>query len=129
MDKKYNCSICGKVLNDLDSYLDHVAKCGEKTKKDMEAEKNKKYLAEVNVALSKVKAAKDYYNECLKDFKEKYPKEYELNFGVKTDKSNKNVTYNAKTDKKCKDFDVIELSGEDTYELLRLIGNLWREIN
>ena len=78
------CDICGKTIAGLDEYVAHVKECGAKEKAKLKAEENKKYLEEVNAAISKVKAAEDYYKTCLKDFKEKYPKEYELNFGTKS---------------------------------------------
>ena len=78
--EKYKCGICEKTYNDLEEYLLCVSKCGEKAKKKIEEERNKKYLEELNKDLNAVKQAKTYYEEQLNKFKEKYPKEYEMNF-------------------------------------------------
>lgn len=80
-EKRYICGICGKEHIGLDAYLECVAKCGEKLKKEREAEKEKKHAEEVNAALNGVKQAKIYYEQKMKEFKEKYPEEYKLNFG------------------------------------------------
>lgn len=78
MMKNYICAICGTEHYDLDSYLKCVAKCGEEIK----AKDKQKRIEEVNAALNRVKQAKEYYEEQLKQFNEKYPEEYELNFGL-----------------------------------------------
>ena len=84
MDRvSFVCDICGKTIDGLDEYVAHVKECGAKEKAKMKAEQDKKYLEEVNTALSKVKAAKEYYDTCLKEFEGKYPKEYKLNFGTR----------------------------------------------
>ena len=80
---KLVCGICGKTIFGVDEYVEHIKRCGEKLNATLKAEENKKYLEEVNAALSKVKAAREYYEKCLKDFEEKYPKEYALNFGTR----------------------------------------------
>lgn len=77
MTEKYVCGICGKSYTDLDEYLDCVSKCGEKFKKERE----NKRLEEINAAINGVKQAKIYYEQKLKEFKEKYPEEYDMNFG------------------------------------------------
>ena len=87
-DKRFRCDICGTTIIGLDDFLTHVKECGAKEKAKLKEAENKKYLEEVNAYINKVKVAKDYYDTCLKEFKEKYPKEYELNFG-KTSKDNK----------------------------------------
>ena len=76
----YKCAICKTEHNDLNDYMKCVASCGAALKQREEAEKKRKRLEEVNAALSKVKAAKAYYQEQLDIFKEKYPEEYKLNF-------------------------------------------------
>lgn len=78
MKKEYVCSICGNDYNDLDVYLKCVSTCGAKLKK--EQEEAKKRAEELNAALNRVKQAKTYYEQQLKDFKERYPEEYKLNF-------------------------------------------------
>ena len=93
MDKtKFVCGICGKTINDLDEYVAHVKECGTKLK----AEKDQKSLAELNAAINKVKTAKTYYEQCLQEFKEKYPNEYELNFGT-SKKNSKTIDSEQKT--------------------------------
>ena len=80
MNEKYVCGICGTEYNTLDLYLDCVSQCGEKLKKEREEAENKKRLEELNAALNGVKQAKEYYEQRLEEFKEKYPEEYKLNF-------------------------------------------------
>ena len=80
MTDKYVCGLCGTTHYDLDDYLNCVARCGKELKQREEAEKKRKRLEEVNAAISKLKAAKNYYQEQLDDFREKYPEEYRLNF-------------------------------------------------
>ena len=97
-DKRFRCDICGTTIIGLDEFLTHVKECGAKEKAKLKEAENKKYLEEVNASINKVKAAKDYYDTCLKEFKEKYPKEYEMNFGksvkdIKEVKSNNDVKY------------------------------------
>lgn len=82
MKEKYVCDLCGKTHYELDEYVKCVVECGEKLKKLEEEEKNKKYLEELNAAINGVKQAKVYYEQKLNEFKEKYPKEYELNFAT-----------------------------------------------
>ena len=81
MNKKYVCGICEKEHVDLVQYMKCVSTCGEKLKKEQEEIELKKRAEELNIAISKVKAARSYYEQQLNEFKEKYPEEYELNFG------------------------------------------------
>ena len=81
--KNYVCGICGKKYESLDYYMDCVSKCGEKLKAEQKAEAEKERLEKVNALISKVKAAEKYLIEVKAEFKEKYPEEYELNFGKK----------------------------------------------
>lgn len=82
--KNYTCGICGTEHKNRDSYLKCVTNCVAK-EKIAESEAKKKRLEEVNAALSKVKAAKSYYEEQLVLFKEKYPEEYKMNFGTENE--------------------------------------------
>ena len=77
--KKTNfvCGICGDTIAGLDEYVAHVKECSV-----CKVEQEQKKLEELNAAINKVRMAKSYYEECLLEFKEKYPKEYELNFGT-----------------------------------------------
>ena len=77
----YKCGICGKTYETLDAYMDCVAHCGAELKKKEEAENAQKRIEEVNAALNRVKEAKKYFEDQLKQFQEKYPEEYDLNFG------------------------------------------------
>lgn len=91
MNEKYVCDLCGTTHYDLDEYVNCVTKCGKKMK-ELEKEKiAQKRLEEVNAAIIDVKQAKELYEQKLKEFKEKFPKEYELNFateGVSCDSCN-----------------------------------------
>lgn len=117
MDKtKFVCGICGKTINDLDEYVAHVKECGAKLK----AEKDQKALAELNAAINKVKAAKTYYEQCLQEFKEKYPNEYELNFGTPNKASNKD---NRTIDSKQKNLNCRVLNEDDFVKFMQnLLG-------
>lgn len=79
--KKYTCNICGKSYDNLCNYVVCVSKCGEEAKKNYE-------LEQMNKELYKIKSTKAHYEQMLNDFKMKYPKEYELNFGVVASKDN-----------------------------------------
>ena len=82
MKEKFVCSICGSEHTDLTSYMNCVTTCCERVKKEKEAEA-KKRTEEVNAALNGIKQAKAYWEQKLKEFKEKYPEEYEMNFGTR----------------------------------------------
>lgn len=120
-EKRYTCGICGKEHIGLDAYLECVTKCGEKLKKEREDEKAKKYLEEVNVALNGVKQAKIYYEQKLKEFKERYPEEYKLNFeGIATNEKNasktESVEFSYKDDGKGKPKISAKVNGEEIKE-------------
>lgn len=96
-DNVYVCGFCGKAFaNDIDGYVRHVAKCGSKLKTLKENEEKEKYLEEVNAAINRVKEAEKYYKDCLAEFKEKYPKEYKLNFAPESDKKSADVKKESK---------------------------------
>lgn len=97
-EKVYTCGICEKEHIRLEDYLKCVYMCGEKLKKEQEEIELKKRAEELNIAISKVKAAKAYYEQQLNDFKEKYPEEYELNFGKTHECSCDKDTCNCKND-------------------------------
>lgn len=80
-NNEFKCDICGNTVNGLDSYVEHVKICADAKKARLKAKKEKEYLDQLNAAINKVKQAKAYYRDCLKEFGEKYPKEYEVNFG------------------------------------------------
>lgn len=90
MNKTYTCGICGQKFDDVWEYGAHVSKCVEKLKKKEEAEKAQKRMEEINAALNRVKEAKKYFEDQLVQFKEKYPAEYELNFGAPNGKKTVN---------------------------------------
>ena len=81
MTEKYVCSICEKGYDNLTSYMACVSKCGEKILQEQKEAEQKKYLEEVNAYLNKIKAAEKYLKEVQDEFKKKFPKEFELNFG------------------------------------------------
>ncbi len=78
---KFVCSICGKEYDDLPAYMACVSKCGEEVLLREREEKQKKYLEEVNAGLNRIKEAEKYLKDVEEEFKKKFPKEYELNFG------------------------------------------------
>lgn len=94
---KYKCSICGKAYDDLGLYMKCVNKCGcnleQRLKKEKELEEQKR-REEINAALNRIKEAKNYYEQKLIEFKEKYPEEYKMNFG----NTNCTLTQEAKQD-------------------------------
>ena len=120
MEDKFVCSICGEEYNSLDKYLECVSKCVAEVKDMRKAEEKQKRLEEVNSALSKVKAAKAYYEEQLALFKEKYPEEYDMNFGVK------NAYKNSDNDTKVKSNHKVEIDklfiDPDVKYLAKLLG-------
>lgn len=81
MNKIYTCGICGKEHEKLDDYLKCVTACGNKLKEEEKEKAEQKRIEEINAELNRVKEAKKYYEDKLNQFKEKYPEEYELNFG------------------------------------------------
>lgn len=81
MKRTYTCAICGKEYDSLDCYLKCVTACGNKLKEKEKEKAEKKRIEEINAELNRVKEAKKYYEDKLNQFKEKYPEEYELNFG------------------------------------------------
>ena len=84
-EKRYTCGICGKESIGLEAYLKCVSTCGEKIKKEQKEQEEKKRLEEVNAALNRVKQAKAYFEQQLKEFEEKYPEEYKMNFAEDTE--------------------------------------------
>ena len=80
MKERYTCGICGKQHIGLDEYLKCVSSCGEKTKKEQKEAAEKKRIEELNASLNRVKQARAYFEQQLKEFKDKYPEEYNLNF-------------------------------------------------
>ena len=85
MNGKFVCSICGKDYNDLTNYMNCVSACYDKKLKEEKEAEARKRAEECNAALNGVKQAKAYYEQKLKEFKEKYPAEYEMNFGKSCD--------------------------------------------
>ena len=79
--KNFVCSICGKEYDNLTSYMSCVSKCGEKILQEQKEAEQKKYLEEINNHISKIKAAEKYLKEVQDEFKKKFPKEFEMNFG------------------------------------------------
>ena len=89
-EKRYTCGICGAVHIGLDDYLKCVSTCGAKLQKEKEEAEKKKRMEELNASLNRVKQAKAYFEQQLKEFENKYPEEYKLNFGNCTCDSHKN---------------------------------------
>lgn len=111
------CGICGSKHTDLDSYLKCVSKCVETMKTAQKAEEEKKRLEEINAALNRIKQAKAYYEEQLDKFKEKYPEEYELNFGdkkrVESEKSSSTMEFSYENNGKDKPKMTAKVNGKD----------------
>lgn len=84
----YKCCLCDKELDTLDEYLEHTKLCVKEQKiKDEDVQK-------MNEDLNRVKAAKDYFEKQLEDFKSNYPDAYELNFGKdKEEEPKRRLTY------------------------------------
>lgn len=80
MTERYTCGFCGATHDNADDYFKCVSSCRDILKKQIEEEKQQKYLEELNADINRVKQAEKYYKEKLEEFKLKYPKEYELNF-------------------------------------------------
>ena len=96
MKGKFICNICGKDHNDLNDYASCVSTCYEKKIREKETK----------IALNELKQAKAYYEQKLKEFKEKYPKEYDLNFG-------ENVSCES-----CKSYDCEEKTSDDLFNTI-----------
>lgn len=73
----YTCGFCGEIYDDMDAYFECVSSC----RNTLKEKENQKRLEEINSYISKIKAAKDYYEQVANEFKTKYPEEYEMNFG------------------------------------------------
>lgn len=83
MKEKFICSICKSEHTDLTSYMNCVTTCCERVKKENAEAEAKKRAEEVNAALNGIKQAKAYWEQKIEEFKEKYPEEYEMNFGTR----------------------------------------------
>ena len=90
-----------------------LSELGEKLKKEREAEEAKKLAEEINAAINKVKAAEKYLEEVKREFKEKYPKEYELNFVPDSDKTMSEEEYKKLTSETRDNSKSIAISYED----------------
>jgi len=108
--KNFICGICGKEYFDLDAYMKCVSKCGENVKAQLKAEAEQARLEKLNADLSKLKAAKEYYEGLLDKFKKEYPAEYQLNFGDKHKCPNDTCKCSHSKDTKS---ETIEISYED----------------
>lgn len=84
---KYKCSICNKEYDELNQYMKCVNTCGRNLEQKMKQEKEieeQRRREKINADLNRVKEAKNYYEQKLAAFKEKYPEEYKLNFANMT---------------------------------------------
>jgi uncharacterized C2H2 Zn-finger protein len=75
----FKCSICGMEFTNVDEYVTHVSKCAEQYK-----EEELKKAREVNNYIESIKSYEKLVNDCKKEFEEKYPNEYDMNFIEKT---------------------------------------------
>lgn len=78
MTTMYKCGLCGKKIETLDEYLRHTQLCVKEQKiKEEDVQK-------MNDDLNRVKAAKEYFEQQLAEFKANHPIAYNLNFKEKT---------------------------------------------
>lgn len=112
---KFVCSICGKEYDNLTAYMACVSKCGEALLQKQKEAEQKKRLEEVNAGLNRIKEAEKYLKDVKEEFKNKFPKEYDLNFGVSCDacesRDCEKTTVKSGIDKK--DVSLVELSYVD----------------
>ena len=82
----FKCSMCGMEFANVDEYVTHVSKCAEqyKVKETKKKEEELKKTREVNSYIESIKSYEKIMNDFKKEFKEKYPNEYDMNFIEKT---------------------------------------------
>jgi uncharacterized C2H2 Zn-finger protein len=82
----FKCSICGMEFSNVDEYVTHISKCAEqyKVKESKKKEEELKKAREVNSYIETIQRWEKITNDCKKEFKEKYPNEYDMNFKEKS---------------------------------------------
>ena len=82
----FKCGICGKEFDDIEEYLTHVSNCAVKKSEDESKKKEEalKKTKEVNSYIESIKGYEKLVKDCKKEFEEKYPNEYNMNFKEKT---------------------------------------------
>ena len=108
------CGLCGTEFEDhqYDEYASHVRRCAYNAK--LKAEREKKKLEEINSELNIIKKLeaeykqkKDACDKRKREFKEKYPDEYEMNFKDEQSKLNSTSAKKTKTEV-CSDNDNLD---------------------
>ena len=82
----FKCSMCGMEFINVDEYVTHVFKCAEqyKVEESKKKEEELKKAKEVNSYIESIKGYEKLVKDCKKEFEEKYPNEYDMNFIEKT---------------------------------------------
>lgn len=82
----FKCSMCGMEFENVDEYVTHVSKCAEqyKVEESKKKEEELKKAKEVNMYIESIKSYEKIVKAFKKEFKEKYPNEYDMNFIEKT---------------------------------------------
>ena len=78
----FKCGICGKEFDDIEEYLTHVSNCAVKKSEDESKKKEEelKKAKKVNSYIESIKSCEKIMNDFKKEFEEKYPNEYDMNF-------------------------------------------------
>lgn len=107
----FKCSMCGMEFTNVDEYVTHVSKCAEqyKIKESKKKEEELKKAKEVNRYIETIKSYEKLVEEHKKEFKEKYPNEYEMNFKEKVcsckKEPRKESFYGSVNGKECSDME------------------------
>lgn len=100
----FKCSMCGMEFANVDEYVAHVSKCAEQYK-----EEELKKAKEVNKYIESIKSYEKIVKAFKKEFEEKYPNEYDMNFKEKVcsckKEPRKESFYGSVNGKKCDKMD------------------------
>jgi hypothetical protein len=117
--------MCGVEFTNVDEYVTHVSKCAEqyKVKEAKEKVEELKKAKEVNSYIVAIKSYENLVKAFKKEFEEKYPNEYDMNFKEKVcsceKEPKKESFYGSINGKECLDMD------EFLKELREECGFLW----
>jgi uncharacterized C2H2 Zn-finger protein len=91
----FKCSMCGMEFKNVDEYVTHVSKCAEqyKIKESKKEEEELKKAKEINSFVETIKKYQSELDTTKSRFKEKYPKEYTLNFEIKSNDKKEEEDY------------------------------------
>src|SRR5574344_776968 len=107
----FKCGICGKEFDDIEEYLTHVSNCAVKKSEDESKKKEEelKKAKDVNSYIKAIKSYEKFANDYKKEFKKKYPNEYDMNFKEKVcsceKEPKKESFYGSINGKECSDMD------------------------